>query len=81
MNDSHGLIFGNKIAGSCKISVMASARFMEEQVFWAVVDELVDYFSDARVTGIVISESEARTIAVGITRRLDSLIMSTRPHD
>ena len=39
----------------------------------AVIAELLDYFSDARVTGIRVRESEAETIAVGVLARLDSL--------
>jgi len=36
----------------------------------AVIAELLDYFSDARVTGIRVREREALTIAVGVLSRL-----------
>ena len=64
------------------ISVMCSERsdqFTESQVFQAAVDFLVDYFSDARATGIEIHESQARIIADGIIQHLHCNFDSRRP--
>ena len=49
-----------------------SRHFDEGAITRAVIAELLDYFSDARVTGIRLSQSEALLITVGVVARLHS---------
>jgi hypothetical protein len=46
--------------------------YPEGAITRAIIAELLEYFSDARVSGIRLFESEALTIASGVFARLDS---------
>ena len=54
-----------------QISIQVTPE-MIERVRNAVIEELMDYFSDSRVTGIYFPEYRAREVAGGIIRRLYS---------
>ena len=53
-------------------TISTPARFGEGEITRALIAELLEYFSDARVSGIRVFESEALTIAAGVFARLRS---------